>query len=415
MMDGSNRVAAGILCCAIFSLSSLTECDAADLIAEYEFSGDLADGRLHSTLTAFGATDDGYAHNNATAAFGTDAGSGGDTTYWGWTSTLSRGGGFWIDLDRNLGAAYSVGVRFSFDATGPSWRKIMDYNDMLSDQGFYFYNDGKLAFYPYQALALGITTVANQQIVDVVATRTSDTNVFTAYMIVEDVLTKEFEADDSVNGYAIPVTVGGKSRIGFFFDDTATTSEASPGGKVYAIKIWDAPLTEEQVQTAMDPEKAITDFVFEALDPDVVGVIDEGAKTITLGVPEGTSVTALTPTITHTGASVAPASGVARDFTAPVTYTVTAGDASTADYTVTVKYRHALTYTAGENGSLSGTTSQTVLDGDSGTPVEAVPNFGYDFLRWSDDSTDNPRTDANVTASIAVNAIFTVHTGEPQP
>jgi len=82
--------------------------------------------------------------------------------------------------------------------------------------------------------------------------------------------------------------------------------------------------------------KAITAFDFLALDPDVVGVIDEGAKTITLTVPFGTDVTALVPTIVHTGTSVSPASGAAQDFTSSVTYTVTAEDASTQDYLVTV-------------------------------------------------------------------------------
>jgi hypothetical protein len=82
--------------------------------------------------------------------------------------------------------------------------------------------------------------------------------------------------------------------------------------------------------------KVIKTFDFKALDPDVIGVIDEGAKTITLTVPFGTEVTALVPTIVHTGVTISPASGAAQDFTSPVTYTVTAEDASTQDYMVTV-------------------------------------------------------------------------------
>ena len=65
-------------------------------------------------------------------------------------------------------------------------------------------------------------------------------------------------------------------------------------------------------------------------------MINEGAKTIALTVPYGTVVTALVPTIVHTGASVSPASGTAQNFTSPVAYTVTAEDATTAVYTVTV-------------------------------------------------------------------------------
>jgi hypothetical protein len=88
--------------------------------------------------------------------------------------------------------------------------------------------------------------------------------------------------------------------------------------------------------TPLSDAKAITAFGFAPLDPDVVGVINEEAKTIALTVPFGTDVTALVPTIVHTGASVSPASGAAQDFTSPVNYTVTAEDTSTQAYVVTV-------------------------------------------------------------------------------
>ena len=97
--------------------------------------------------------------------------------------------------------------------------------------------------------------------------------------------------------------------------------------------------------------KAITAFDFAALDPEVVGVINEAVKTIALTVPFGTEVTALVPTIVHTGASVSPASGAAQDFTSPVNYTVTAEDGSTQAYEVTVT---PLTYTVGDTGPAGG-------------------------------------------------------------
>lgn len=80
--------------------------------------------------------------------------------------------------------------------------------------------------------------------------------------------------------------------------------------------------------------KAITEFIFA--DPAATGVITETNHTISVTVPFGTIVTSLIPTITHTGASISPESGVAQDFTTPVVYTVTAADATTQDYTVTV-------------------------------------------------------------------------------
>jgi hypothetical protein len=92
--------------------------------------------------------------------------------------------------------------------------------------------------------------------------------------------------------------------------------------------------------TAVSSAKAITAFSFAT--PAATGVIDESAKTITIGVPYATNVTALVASFTTTGASVAvgataQVSGTtANDFTSPVTYVVTAADASTASYVVTV-------------------------------------------------------------------------------
>ncbi|MFS3127019.1 InlB B-repeat-containing protein [Nocardioides sp. Bht2] len=84
-----------------------------------------------------------------------------------------------------------------------------------------------------------------------------------------------------------------------------------------------------------------------------------------------------------------------------------------ADLTVTAEFArlsYDLTYTAGPGGTLSGDLVQSVEHGDDGTAVSAAPSAGQHFLRWSDGSTGNPRTDLNVTADLAVTAIFEVNT-----
>ena len=68
--------------------------------------------------------------------------------------------------------------------------------------------------------------------------------------------------------------------------------------------------------------------------------------------------------------------------------------------------QYTLTYTAGGNGSIAGLTPQTVDHGADGSAVEAIPNVGYRFVRWSDGSTVNPRTDFAVAKSIDVMAVF---------
>jgi hypothetical protein len=71
---------------------------------------------------------------------------------------------------------------------------------------------------------------------------------------------------------------------------------------------------------------------------------------------------------------------------------------------------YTLTYTAREHGNITGNSTQVVNYGGNGTPVIAAPDDGYHFVRWSDGSTDNPRTDTNVTSDITVEASFAINT-----
>lgn len=72
------------------------------------------------------------------------------------------------------------------------------------------------------------------------------------------------------------------------------------------------------------------------------------------------------------------------------------------------KCQFTLTYLAGPNGSISGTTPQSVPNGGSGSSVTAVPDAGYQFSGWSDGVLTAARTDMNVIADITVTANFEV-------
>ena len=91
----------------------------------------------------------------------------------------------------------------------------------------------------------------------------------------------------------------------------------------------------------------------------------------------------------------------------------------TANHTIAASFAidtYTLTYTAGANGTISGTSPQTVNYNASGSAVTAVPNTGYHFVNWSDGSTANPRTNASVTADVSVTATFALppHTHPPR-
>ena len=83
------------------------------------------------------------------------------------------------------------------------------------------------------------------------------------------------------------------------------------------------------------------------------------------------------------------------------------------DYRTCYLIKYTLTYNAGSNGSISGTTPQYICRNSSGSAVTAVPNSGYHFVNWSDSSTTNPRTDTSVTADITVTASFALSNEAP--
>ena len=102
-------------------------------------------------------------------------------------------------------------------------------------------------------------------------------------------------------------------------------------------------------------------------------------------------------------------------------FTTTLGNRPTASYQSSNYYRdieflpatsstatttYTLSYTAGSNASLTGSSTQVVTEGADGSAITVVPNSGYQFVRWSDNSTSNPRTDTNVVTDLSVTAVI---------
>ena len=87
----------------------------------------------------------------------------------------------------------------------------------------------------------------------------------------------------------------------------------------------------------------------------------------------------------------------------------------TADTTLYAKWTtnsYTLTYIAGSNGTIVGTTPQTVAYLGSGTAVTAMAGAGYRFVKWSDNMTVNPRSDSSVLSNITVTASFELQSTE---
>ena len=132
-------------------------------------------------------------------------------------------------------------------------------------------------------------------------------------------------------------STGASVTVGSTIQVSGTTANDFTSPVVYTVTAADAK-TQAYTVTVTVAEKSITAFSLNG----VAGTINEAEKTIAVTMPSGTSVTALVATFTTTGASVKVGSTVqvnettANDFTSPVVYIVTAVDATTQDYTVTV-------------------------------------------------------------------------------
>jgi hypothetical protein len=106
---------------------------------------------------------------------------------------------------------------------------------------------------------------------------------------------------------------------------------------VFLITLWNCSSEIPELKKPKSPQKDILSFKFEDFNPVVEGDIDTTLRTVRLRVPVATKVTALKPTITVSqSASINPNSLIAQNFTAPVTYFVSAADCTKRAYQVSV-------------------------------------------------------------------------------
>ena len=136
---------------------------------------------------------------------------------------------------------------------------------------------------------------------------------------------------------------------------SGTTANNFTNPVIYTITDALSGLTYEyevEVSVGQSSSKNITAYSFQpqtGLATAVIGTINQTARTIALTVPQGTNRSALVATFTlsplasATVGSIAQVSGTTpNNFTNPVTYTVTAEDGTTQNYTVTVSIATAI-------------------------------------------------------------------------
>jgi uncharacterized delta-60 repeat protein len=140
--------------------------------------------------------------------------------------------------------------------------------------------------------------------------------------------------------------------------------------------------------------KAITAFSLNG----VFGTINETGKTIAVTMPFGTGVTSMVATFTTTGASVTVGSTVqtsgttANNFTSPVTYTVTAADATTQDYTVTVTVS-TLSGSLDTGFGKSGIVTTSIGSGDDAAHALGIQSDGKIVVAGNSSNSNSSKND----------------------
>ncbi len=177
----------------------------------------------------------------------------------------------------------------------------------------------------------------------------SSPKAITAFSLTDPVTAVTYQGtineDDCTISFSLPYSVYENTYLNFAPAITHSGKSISPPSEeeknfyfpvIYTVTAEDGSTRQYTVNVTLvnTPYKNINSFYFA--DSGSFGLINEDDYTIAVTVPEGTDPGSLTPSVTHTGAGISPASGTAQDFSGQVTYRVTAEDGSIRDFTVTV-------------------------------------------------------------------------------
>ncbi|MCG8701910.1 MAG: T9SS type A sorting domain-containing protein, partial [Bacteroidales bacterium] len=146
----------------------------------------------------------------------------------------------------------------------------------------------------------------------------------------------EVAAGTNVSSLTPTISVSDKASV----DPASGVSRDFSGVVTYTVTAEDLSTQEWTVNLSVAPypssAKEIT--AFSLVEQTGIATIDLDNHTVDIEVEPGTNISSLTPTISVSdNAGIDPASGVARDFSTPLKYIVTAEDLTTQEWIVKVQ------------------------------------------------------------------------------
>ncbi len=199
------------------------------LVHFYEFDGGLSDTLGGTALTANGGDVDVNVYN-----FGPNQGL---------SLELSL-----TPENVELTSHYSIGLRFVIPSNVAGVKKIVDFKNLLSDEGVYSL-DNSLGF-----VGLGGTAdpvLFPDSVIELVLVRDAGSGLCTCYL--NGSMAPNFEFNDPFK-FSIAQFFGDVADFHFFMDDSAAQNDFSSAysGTVEEIRIWDGPLSPEDIPSAFE-------------------------------------------------------------------------------------------------------------------------------------------------------------------
>lgn len=253
-----------ILCSTIFSATAGAQ---ATLVSKLDFNGSLNDAQGNAITTAY---------NNAAFTFVNGS--------MVWTAdTLQSGGGIMLRLPDAVFTEddYSIAIDFQY-AEVTSYRKIIDYRALGSDQGLYV--NGSLRLYSGGGYGSSQWNAATNY--TVLVTRSAADDTTRAYLVQGNQLLQESKVYDVAADF-VAVLSGNDRVLHFFHDDTVTTAEHASAGSVSLLRIWNGIATLQDVLSGIPQAPAATPFNLYP-NPALSGTAD----VINVQLPEISSSTA---------------------------------------------------------------------------------------------------------------------------
>jgi hypothetical protein len=173
---------------------------------------------------------------------------------WSWSGATTPGSGLRLEglpaTANGTFSQYTIAIEFAYGVVGPAQYRLMWLTS--GDDGLYV-NNSKFAMYGYPVTDNG-TLTANQTTNFVVARAGNGT--VTAYQVLNPeapnpTVNQLFTFLDSSG-----ILVSSNGTMEFFRDNGTPPSEFSTSGTASLIKLWDVPLTADEVKFAFVPEPA---------------------------------------------------------------------------------------------------------------------------------------------------------------